>query len=237
VYRTIDFPEGDERNAFPRIEQGFPRWPQYKTIHPNCMHVAVPFLWNQKTDEQKKKELAQSSRPFDLDPRGERERKRYEDAQRKNAERLRDRKQWERYRAVLGKENTPRTLSAFRSMKRANSEKWQELTSDYREVLKILRKEDILMDRYHANLPMKAEPDSVKDLVRDDGTVKQRRYYGHDGKPQKDLDMTDHGNPKLHPIVPHAHDWPGGKRAKHDREWTEAEKRQNKDLLGGDEND
>lgn len=105
------------------------------------MHVAVPYIWNQKTDEQKKKELAQSSRPFDLDPRGERERKRYEEAQRKNAERLRDRKQWERYRAVLGKENTPRTLSAFRSMKRANSEKWLQLQEDYRDTQNVIQEQ------------------------------------------------------------------------------------------------
>ncbi len=33
------------------------------------------------------------------------------------------------------------------------------------------------------------------------------RYYGADGLPEKDIDYTDHGNPKTHPKVPHIHPW------------------------------
>lgn len=44
---------------------------------------------------------------------------------------MRDRKQWERYRAVLGKESTP-SFSGFRAMKMAGSQNYQRLQFDYR---------------------------------------------------------------------------------------------------------
>lgn len=132
VYRSIDYPAGDVRNQFPHISEGFPRWPTYKTVHPNCAHVAVMYIWDQKSPEEQQAALARANEPFNHDPRGEAERRRYEEAQRKNAERLRDRKQWERYREVLGKENVPKTLSGFRAMKKSGNENWQRLQWDYR---------------------------------------------------------------------------------------------------------
>lgn len=134
VYRTQDFPPGDERNQFPHIRQGMPRWPTYKTVHPNCAHRLLPYVWTQKTAGTQQAALKDAEKPFDRDPRGEAERKRYEDAQRKNAERMQDRKQWEKYQAALGSE-APKTLSGFRSMKRADSESYRELKTAYRKSL------------------------------------------------------------------------------------------------------
>lgn len=31
--------------------------------------------------------------------------------------------------------------------------------------------------------------------------------YDKNGRAQKDIDYTDHGNPKEHPKVPHEHKW------------------------------
>ena len=238
VYRTVDessLPEGDPRRQLPHISLGLPRWPAYKTIHPNCAHRILAYVWGQKGEEELDKTLKEAKKPFDLDPRGEAERKRYEDAQRKNAERLRDRKQWEKYRDVLG-DGAPKTLSGFRAMKRSGNENWQNMSSDYRHALKVMRKDDIIVSKFSSSLPVTGNPASIKDLVREDGLVKQRRYYGPEGRPHKDLDLSDHGNRKRHPAVPHAHDWAEGIRSNDGRPWTEAEKRQNRDLLGGDEN-
>lgn len=138
VYRSIDYPAGDVRNQFPHISEGFPRWPTYKTVHPNCAHVAVMYIWDQKSPEEQQAALARANEPFNHDPRGEAERKRYEEAQRKNAERLRDRKQWEKYREVLGKDNVPKTLSAFRQMKRSGNENWQFMQLDYKRQNKLI---------------------------------------------------------------------------------------------------
>lgn len=40
----------------------------------------------------------------------------------------------------------------------------------------------------------------------------QERWFDKDGKVIKDRDYTNHGNSKLHPKVPHDHDWINGKR-------------------------
>ena len=49
---------------------------------------------------------------------------------------------------------------------------------------------------------------SVDDSILDEnGQVKTRRWYDSEGKAYRDVDMTDHGNPKQHPEVPHEHTW------------------------------
>jgi len=97
----------------------------------NCAHRVLPYIWTQKTKEEQEDALRQAKKPFNLDPRGEAERMRYEKAQRENAERLRDRKQWERYKAVLG-DDAPKTFSGFRAMKRAGSENFRFMSLDYK---------------------------------------------------------------------------------------------------------
>lgn len=52
----------------------------------------------------------------------------------------------------------------------------------------------------------KGTPNSSTDLKYKNGEVKQRRYYGNDGKAEIDIDYTAHGSPKQH-TVPHAHRW------------------------------
>lgn len=57
------------------------------------------------------------------------------------------------------------------------------------------------------NLPTSSRPNSSMDLVDENGNIKTRRYFGPDGRAIRDVDFTDHGNPKMHPKVPHEHDW------------------------------
>ena len=47
----------------------------------------------------------------------------------------------------------------------------------------------------------------VTDILDENGQVKTRRWYDSEGKAYRDVDMTDHGNPKQHPEVPHEHTW------------------------------
>lgn len=56
-------------------------------------------------------------------------------------------------------------------------------------------------------LPDRGKPDSSIDRVNDKGEVITRRYYDKKGEPARDIDFTDHGNPKRHPNVPHEHTW------------------------------
>lgn len=135
VYRTAEFPDPeDPRNMFPHISTAIKRYPHYVTIHPNCKHRLLPYVWEQKTPEQKQKDLYKTQDPLHGDPRGEAERKRYDDAQRKNRERMRDRKQWERYKSTLG-DKVP-SFSGFRAMKRHNSQRWVDLQQEYIKSIK-----------------------------------------------------------------------------------------------------
>ena len=51
------------------------------------------------------------------------------------------------------------------------------------------------------------EPNSSVDIVDKNGNVIRRRWFDSEGKAERDLDYTDHGNPKQHPEVPHEHIW------------------------------
>ena len=54
-------------------------------------------------------------------------------------------------------------------------------------------------------MPMESTPDSVVRNFKD-GMIYNERYYGNNGLPYLDIDYSDHGNPKMHPHVPHQHE-------------------------------
>lgn len=71
---------------------------------------------------------------------------------------------------------------------------------------KPLNNHRIVSDSEASNLPAtKQTPNSSADLLNPDGSVKQRRYYGEDGKAQMDIDFnhTDDGTHEF----PHIHIW------------------------------
>lgn len=53
-------------------------------------------------------------------------------------------------------------------------------------------------------VPMEGKKDSVTKVSRD-GKMVTERYYDSKGNAYLDIDYTDHGNPKMHPNVPHEH--------------------------------
>ena len=59
------------------------------------------------------------------------------------------------------------------------------------------------------NNPIKrtGKPNSSIDRVDEKGRIITRRWYDGNGRAKKDVDFTDHGNPKTHPEVPHEHIW------------------------------
>lgn len=87
-----------------------------------------------------------------------------------------------------------------------DSDKWEEVKEAYQDVnwqkkaLKNLKSGEV-----HSS-PFEQEPNRVFDNYRD-GKLVQRRFYGSTGKPRLDIDMTYHGSPKGHPVVPHYHGW------------------------------
>ena len=54
------------------------------------------------------------------------------------------------------------------------------------------------------SLPVSAEPNSVHISINQ-GKLNSERYFDGNGSPYLDIDYTNHGNPKMHPVVPHEH--------------------------------
>ena len=63
------------------------------------------------------------------------------------------------------------------------------------------------------SVPETSEPNSVRIKYDKKGNKLSERYYDKDGRAYLDIDYTDHGNSKSHPIVPHQHTirWDDGK--------------------------
>jgi hypothetical protein len=65
------------------------------------------------------------------------------------------------------------------------------------------------VDRSSKDLPTTGEPNTSVDKLNPDGSIKQRRYYGPDGKAQEDIDY-NHGGSKH--TFPHRHKWDWSKK-------------------------
>lgn len=142
--------------------------------------------------------------------------------------------QYKRYKEVLG--DYIGSLVNFGQMKYNDSEKWKIISEAYADVKwqsQALKKKQI--GEVHS-IPYKGTPNSVFDNFKD-GALQRRRYYGNDGRPRLDIDMTDHGNSKEHPDVPHYHNWyldeKGNlkREAKHDNPLKLGHEIANKDIL------
>ena len=73
---------------------------------------------------------------------------------------------------------------------------------------------DITPNRNHTtsnkNPGYKGDPNSSLDILEKDGNVVTRRWFDENGNAIRDVDMTNHGNPKQHPEWPHEHFWEYG---------------------------
>lgn len=152
-----------------------------------------------------------------------------------------DREQYDRYVKVLGAENMPKTFDKFVGVKYNDDKaKYEDIKHLYREVnWQVKAQENYTKGSMHS-APFEAQPNSVLDNYSKDGTILQRRYYGRTGKPRLDIDMTDHGNPKEHTVVPHYHNWTQKDKnseqlerdSKHDNPLEKWHIIANKDILG-----
>lgn len=104
-------------------------------IHPNCLHVLVPWTTAGRTPEeiQKNKDFSNPRKnPFSVDPRSEKQIKAYRIKEAARRRWLANYRQWERYRETLG-DKVPKTYQTFERHKRADDDKYQEWQKLYRE--------------------------------------------------------------------------------------------------------
>lgn len=105
---------------------------EYKNIHPHCRHVIVGWAEMMYTPEEIKEAIKKSNRPW-TDPRSGEEKQFYNELQNKNRKARDLQYQYERYKQRLGSD-APKSLYAFKRIKKAGGEKWEELQAKYRNV-------------------------------------------------------------------------------------------------------
>lgn len=109
-------------------------------IHPNCLHVLLPWTAAGRTDEeiQKIKDFSNPSKnPFSRDPRSESQIAAYRKKERARAQWLADYRQWERYRVTLGN-RVPGRFETFLHQKREDGERYRLWRLDYRRRAELL---------------------------------------------------------------------------------------------------
>ena len=103
-------------------------------IHPNCLHVLLPWTPAGRTPEeiQKIKDFSNPEKnPFTVDPRSQKQIEAYRKKERGRELWLRDYRQWEKYRMTLG-DKVPKTFATFQKHKLADDEKFQKWAEEYK---------------------------------------------------------------------------------------------------------
>lgn len=96
----------------------------YGTIHPNCSHVLTPYI--REYDQEAEAVQRQSNRAFAIDHKKKQSIDAYNARQQRLAARRRDRAEWLAAIAAAPTQ-APKTLSAYRAMKRADSPTYRAL--------------------------------------------------------------------------------------------------------------
>lgn len=107
-------------------------------IHPNCLHVLLPWTPAGRTPEevQKIKDFSNPRKnPFTVDPRSQKQIEAYRKKEDARAKWLAQYRQWERYRMTLG-DKVPKTYQTFEKHKLADDNKYREWEKLYREANK-----------------------------------------------------------------------------------------------------
>ena len=118
----------------------------YQNFHPHCRHILTQYIEELQPPEEIQKMRDYSNRSFDIGGKGwtkeqaaqaKRSLANYRTGQDRKRKLYTDRKQWQRYKAVLG-DDAPKSFSGFRRMKQAGSERWQYTQLDYRRRKKLI---------------------------------------------------------------------------------------------------
>ncbi|POD46279.1 hypothetical protein BKM15_25905 [Pseudomonas syringae pv. syringae] len=122
-----------EHEGFKSDGDGIVRLPPY---HPNCRHNTYPYVLEFKTPEEIQQEKDKwRSFKTDKDTRSKKQKQEYEKEQSIRRKANEEKKQFARYKMALG-QDAPKTLGAFRRMKRSNSVKYQELQAEYKRIMR-----------------------------------------------------------------------------------------------------
>lgn len=112
---------GDSKD-YPPLSEAFSSG--YNNIHPSCTHRLLPYI--PELDDNREENQAYSNRPFAVDEDKKAGIARYNEQQKANAQRARDRAEWIKAKTIAP-DKTPATFSGYRAGKRANSKAYQDM--------------------------------------------------------------------------------------------------------------
>ena len=107
----------------------------YLNIHPNCLHVLMPWTPAGRSEEEIEKIKDFSSfqkNPPTIDTRTQKQIDAYRKKETARSDWLRDYRQWETYRMTLG-DQVPKTFETFRRHKRRGDETYTAWMNDYKK--------------------------------------------------------------------------------------------------------
>lgn len=247
---NLDFPPLSA--AFGKVDANGPDTLEnsWLNIHPNCLHVLIPWTPAGRSPEeiQKIKDFSDPRKnPFDRDPRSQAQIEAYHKKEQARAKWLRDYRQWEHYRMTLG-DKAPKTFQTFQKHKMAGSGKYAEWRKEYKKARELAKygqlryHEDgtiVVTDvwKEHRSIPMQYKPNAVVETQFPGGQI-DRIFYNESGKMVVQIHSGDHGNRHQHQWGihgEHAHEFfydsSGAFEQRTDREITERERKENGDIL------
>lgn len=119
---------GDTPGYVTKDEIGLPPY------HPNCRHTIKPYMAKFKTAEEIREDKRKKYKPG-ADNRTDAQKRAYQKEQAIKRKANQEKKDYEALKAVLG-DRVPKTLGAFRRLRRKNDLGWQELQREYRTAIK-----------------------------------------------------------------------------------------------------
>ncbi|WP_025910675.1 phage minor capsid protein [Priestia flexa] len=128
-----------KHKGFKSVKDKGVKLPNY---HPHCHCTVSPYVSEYKSDEELQKEK-DKWKTFDpqSDNRSESERRAYNKEQEIRRKAHEELKLYEKYRSLLKGEDLPKTIGAFRRIKRNGGESWQKLQLAYRQANRELKTE------------------------------------------------------------------------------------------------
>ncbi len=217
---------------FPPLSKAFKSG--YHNVHPNCRHSVAPWVESMHTTDEIAKAIKKSNRPFE-DNRPEEEKALYTEQQAENRKIRQDRYQYERYKERLG-EDAPKSFHAFRIIKKAGGEKWEDLKYIYSHTLTNANGNRIIKVKQE-DVKIQSVPNSITQTESKKGGI-NRNYYGEKGFQIKQISNNHHGHKSVMQFGKkgeHAHDYiyDGNNNLieRPYRELTEQERKENADIL------
>lgn len=130
----------------------------YLNIHPNCLHVLLPWTAagrSEKEIEEIKNKSSFQKNPPQIDPRTQKQIAAYRRKEQGRAKWLADYRQWERYRLEMP-DTAPKTFETFQKIKYNRPEKWKALQVSYQKRFYLQEQFDYVMDGERLFIPKDA---------------------------------------------------------------------------------